>query len=245
MTFGRVLMMEMMKLKRSYVWLLMCVAPLLMVTFGAYNFVRYQDVFLQGNAVPWEKLLGQIVTFYGLLLLPLSIAVMAVWLARIEHSENNWKYLFTMPVNLKSIYITKTIIHIGLVGLSMVILYIGTIGAAIIVGVGNIPYGTTAVNVLICWITCLPILALQMILSIRFPNIGMPIGISLAASITSVVITNSAYGKYYFWSLPSLTLIPNSEAMRNLTIPYSLTISLAAFSCIMVIGYRFFRKHEA
>ncbi|WP_026584790.1 ABC transporter permease [Bacillus sp. J33] len=245
MTFGNVLMMELMKLKRSYVWLLMCAAPLLMVTFGAYNFVRYQDVFLQGNAVPWEKLLGQIVTFYGLLLLPLSIAVMAVWLARIEHSENNWKYLFTLPMHLKSIYIAKTIIHIGFVGLSMFILYVGTIGAAIIVGVGNIPYGTMAVNTLICWVTCLPILALQMILSIRFPNIGVPVGISLAASITSVVITNSAYGKYYFWSLPSLTLIPNSGGMRNLTISYSLTLSLVAFVFMMVIGYGLFRKHEA
>ena len=245
MTLGRVLMMELMKLKRSYVWLLMVVAPLLMVTFGTYNFVCYQDIFLRGNAVPWEKLLGQIVTFYGLLLLPLSIAVMAIWLARIEHSENNWKYLFTMPVNLKSIYISKTIIHIGLVGLSLVIFYIGTVGAAIVVDVGNIPYGTMAVNVLICWITCLPILALQMILSIKFSNIGIPIGVSLAASIISVVITNTVYGKYYFWSLPSLTLIPNSEGLRNLTISYSLTLSLIAFGFIMIIGYWFFRKQEA
>ncbi|WP_257349947.1 ABC transporter permease [Pseudalkalibacillus decolorationis] len=244
MDFINVLKMEFLKLKRSYVWLLMCVAPLLMVVFGAYNFVRYQDVFLQGDAVPWQKLLGQIVTFYGLLLLPLSIAVMAVWLARIEHSENNWKHLFTLPLNLKAIYLAKTIIHILLVGISMLILYLGTIIAANIVNVGDIPLKAMAINSLICWATCLPILALQMLLSIRFSNIGIPVGISLAASITSVVITNSAYGKYYFWSLPSLTLMPNSEGMRNLTIPYSLSVSIIAFMCLWIIGYTLFRRQE-
>ncbi|MBD1383218.1 ABC transporter permease [Metabacillus arenae] len=245
MNFFNVLKMEFLKLKRSYVWLFMIAAPLLMVIFGAYNFVRYQDVFLKGNAVPWEKLLGQIVTFYGLLLLPLSIAVMAVWLSRIEHSENNWKYLFTLPMDLKLIYAAKSIIHILLVGLSMLILYLGTIIAATIVNVGVIPYQSLAVSTLICWVTCLPILALQMILSIRFPNIGIPVGISLAASIASVVITNTSYGQYYFWSLPSITLLPSSEGTGNVSALYLLSVSLVAFVCLLAIGYQLFRRQEA
>ena len=244
MHFIQILQMEFRKLKRSYSWLLMFTAPLLMVAFGAYNFVRYKDVFLQGNAIPWEKLISQIVTFYGLLLLPLSIGVLAVWLARIEHAENNWKYLLTLPINRTYIYIAKTIIHILLVGLSMIILYVGIIIAGKLVSVGDIPYQTMFLKILSCWVTCLPLLAIQMILSIRFTNIGIPVGVGLAASIATIIISNSAAGRYYFWSFPYFSLLPNNEKAGSISPVYMMVFSTCVFIIVILMGCFKFRKQE-
>lgn len=244
MKFTHVMQMELLKLKRSYVWLLMIIAPLIMVIFGASNFVRYKQVFLQGDAVPWDKLLGQVVVFYAMLLLPLSIAVMAVWLARIEHSENNWKHLFVLPIKYVHIYVAKTIVHILLVGISMLFFFAGMIVAGKIVDIGTIPYHSLAISVLLCWITCLPILAVQMLLSIRFHSLGVPVGVGLAASIAGIVISNSSYGKYYLWSLPSLTLNPGTGGNELPGYSYFLSISLISFLIIFVIGFAMFRRRD-
>jgi lantibiotic transport system permease protein len=242
--FVYAIQMEFQKIRRSNSWLLMVIAPLLMVGFGTYNFVRYNDIYLRGNAIPVEKLLGQIVNFYGLLLLPLSIGVLTVWLARIEHSENNWKYLFTLPINRVHVYISKLIVHTLLVGLSMLVLYIGIISAGNIIDIGSIPYKILAVKVLGCWITSLPLLSILMLLSIRFNSTGVPVGISLAASIATVIVSNSYIGKFYFWAFPYFTLLPTSEEKDSVTLSYMIIFSLLVFLVVTAIGCKNFKNQE-
>lgn len=245
MSFLDVLETEFMKLKRSPVWMLMSLAPLFMVIFGTSNFIRYKDTFLQNGGNPWDKMLSQVVFFYGSLLLPLSIAVLTVWLARIEHSNNNWKYLLTLPISRWSIYTAKTIVHIILVGLSMGVLYVGMIVAGKIVSIEQISYLYLLKSVLTGWVACLPILAIQMWLSIRFTNISIPISISLFASLASIIVTNSVFGKFYLWSLPVLSLLPPDETgNRTISFSYTISVSIIMFILIYLLGFIHFQNRD-
>lgn len=244
MKFANVLRAEFGKLKRSYAWVLMVAAPLLMVLFGASNFTRYRERFLRGASIPWDEMLFQVVFFYGLLLLPLSIGVLSVWLARIEHSENNWKHLLALPVGRGSIYSAKTVVHVALIGLSMAVLYVGLVVAGKTLAVGSVPYWGLSKSVFAAWVACLPILAAQMWLSVRYTSISVPIGVSLGASVAGIFAINSQYGAYYPWSLPTLALVPGSVEIRPVSPAYSLAVSVLAFAVVFALAMRDFGERD-
>ncbi|MFC4767344.1 ABC transporter permease [Effusibacillus consociatus] len=227
--FIRALKVEFFKLKRSFAWWFVILAPLLMVLNGASNFNRFQSLFLAGGGA-WLKLQVQIVLWYSILLLPLSIGVLSMLLNRMEHSENSWKHLLALPIPRSIVYLAKLTNQLILTGISLLILAIGIFVSGFMLGISDpVPYSSILKGIVTGWVACWPIVAIQFWLSIRFPGIGVPMGFSAATAISGVLLTQSKYGKFYLWSYPALSMLPSDQGIQVLTSIYLFVVSLGMF----------------
>lgn len=98
---------EWIKVRHSVVWSAVLLIPLISVLIGSGSFYVNKDLF-SGNL--WFEFWTQIALFYGYFLYPLLIAIIAAYLWRLEHLENNWNMIRTYPVNGPSIWFSKLII---------------------------------------------------------------------------------------------------------------------------------------
>ncbi|WP_028594392.1 ABC transporter permease [Paenibacillus assamensis] len=243
-TYVRVLRVEFFKLRRSLVWLVVILAPVIMVLNGDMNFMRFESVLVKEEGTAWLKLYVQIVLWYSILLLPMSIGILGILMSRTEHADGSWKYLLSLPIPKSVIYMAKMTVLILLTGVSILLLLLGVFVSGKWLGIEEgFPYSVILVKGLLGWLMCWPIIAIQQWLSIRYPGIGIPMGISAATAIAGVLITNSQYAGYYLWSYPALNMLPSGEGFDVLSIGSSVGIAIPLFIVLAGLGlWSFIRR---
>lgn len=85
---------ELLKLRRSAVWIIVVVLPLFAVVTGTVNYVLNVGEL----SSTWSSYWSQVTLFYGLLYLSIGVAVLASTLWRMEH-RGNWPRLLAAPVS--------------------------------------------------------------------------------------------------------------------------------------------------
>ncbi|MEI3601145.1 ABC transporter permease [Oceanobacillus sp. AG] len=243
--YFRMVNVEIFKLKRSFIWLIIIIAPLAMILNGSSNFIRFQDMLTKGDDAAWLKLYVQIVIWFGILLYPMSIGVLSILISRTEHAENSWKYLLALPFHRSTIYLAKLTNLMLLTGISILFLSFGIYLSGEIIGVqGSVPYTLIFGNTLVGWVASWPIISIQLWLSIRFSGIGIPMGISAITAIIGVIVTNSQYAKLYIWSYPALSMLPKGEGFDTFSSLSIMVISSILFIIFTVVSISDFKKRD-
>jgi hypothetical protein len=129
----------------------------------------------------------------------------------IEHSDKQWKHLFTLPVPRRSIYFSKFIVALGLILISTMVLALLTV----IVGVaavslkpelanitGPVPYLTIAKQATLVWLAGWLITAIHTWISIRWSGFPIPLGAGIGGTFFALFAASASLGKYYPWLLP-------------------------------------------
>ena len=106
-----VVKIEILKLRRAPVWIAFFTLPLLAAVMGTFNYLQNISILTK----EWYSLWTQHTIFSSFFFLPSLIGVLCAYQWRLEHRENNWNSLMTLPVSAQSIFTGKLIVSAGLV----------------------------------------------------------------------------------------------------------------------------------
>ncbi len=183
-----VLRAEILKLKRSAVWLIALVLPLVAVTTGNVNLANHADQLDSG----WASLTSQVTLFYGLLFFSIGIGLIAATAWRMEHRGTNWSLLLTATRSpLRLVFAKLAVIAIP-VAFMQFVLVAGTLlsGALVLHLDGGIPWSFVAVGALAV-VTAAPLIALQSLLSMLLRSFAAPVAICLLGCVIGVATVMS------------------------------------------------------
>lgn len=207
--FFDVFIAEWMKIRRSVVWWIMLAVPVFISIIGINNYMSHLDVFEKEGILGWMGAWTQVEFLYGMMLLPVVIGVYVSLLCRYEYLSGGWKQMFSYPISWTSVYMSKLIWSMILVGLTNAVM----LGVFFVLGMlwgvqGEVPWSTFLVMMLNGWIATFPLIAIQLWISTQWDNFSTPIILNFIFVIPNVFISNTKIGAFFPWSQPVYAMTP-------------------------------------
>ena len=137
----------------------------------------------------WQKLWFQTWESMAVFLLPIGIVLATGLITQIEYKNNTWKQLHTTPQAFTTIFFAKFLVILIMTVEVFVLFNIGIYLSAVIPSMlfGSVPYPTAPIPFTEFWnanvnffVDCLPIVALQYLISLQFKNFLVPVGAGFA-----------------------------------------------------------------
>lgn len=122
----------------------------------------------------------------AIFLLPMGVVLATSLITQIEYKNNTWKQLHTTPLSLTTIFFSKLAVIIVMMVQFFVLFNIGVYLSAVIpyLLVSGVPYPKAPLSYsyfleqnLLYFIDCLPIVALQYLMSLKYKNFLVPVGV--------------------------------------------------------------------
>ncbi|MEC0240992.1 ABC transporter permease [Paenibacillus dokdonensis] len=190
---GRALSADLLKIRKRGIWFLVILGSLGLIAMQALNFgLRYD--YLVGNIYKgdeWGGLVGEIFSFVPIALV-LGATLIASQIANVEHLNNSWKQLLALPISRTAVFTSKYLVGVIALTAACVLLFAGTIGLGLALGFSteHIPYLKILKLSFLPFLGALPMLALQLYLSLTFKNQALPIMIGITAAIATMFSAN-------------------------------------------------------
>lgn len=239
-----VLYVERLKLKRSKLWLLYLIGPLLGVFLAYINFYKNYDLFMQPGDNAWIEAWTQVALFMGPFVLPILVGIYAAFVCRGEHVGGGWKQLLALPLKHSDVFLGKFLTVVRMVIITMLVLITLFIGFGYIKGVeGNLPIFDIFGFMIRGILACLPLVLLQLIISIRAKTFGIPLAVSIMFTLPAIIIASTPLGQIYPWTQPMLAMSPEDESpIQSYFLFYTLLIG--TFIVLLLYGLQSFAKRD-
>lgn len=234
----RMLRSEWLKIRRSIVWLLAAVSPLLAALAGFLSF-RNEGEF------PWLEAMSLLSVLHAMLFLPLLTGVFAALVCRYEHMGGGWKQVLALPVTRTQVYVVKfTIVMLLLGAVQLLFLAVLLLLGAVLGFSQPIPWAALLSAIAGGWLACLPLAALQMFVSVAFQSFAAPLAVNVIFTLPNMLIVNSStYGPFYPWAQPMLAMLPREGygfGTFNLSLETLLLVVLGSFCLFFASGLTYF-----
>lgn len=225
----KLIQIELIKTKRSLALLMMFACPLMVVLVNLMLFINAGGEGIKERG--WSSFWLSNFAMWGYFMMPLYIALVTALLNGVEHKSNGWRYLATLPIKQSSIFIAKFLLAwIYLIGAHLVLLtsiylVINTLNAIGFDG-GALIDSQIIEKILYASFASLAILTIQHIVSWRWSNIVVPLGLGVLATFSVMQFSSSKYWLYNPWTY---TLMSTNAANINHqaeAIIYSVIISI-------------------
>ena len=178
------------------------------------------------------------------MLLPMGIVLAVSLITQLEFKNNAWKQLHTTPQPFISIYFSKLALLIVMLLELFFLFNIGIYFSAMVPAllISKIPYPNYAVDagaILLqngrYFILCLPMVALQYMISLQFKNFLIPLGVGLALVVGGLI---SISWQYAFTFPPVYTALHFLQSSNGSVPAHNLLLwSLAYFILFTLVGY--------
>ena len=236
----RCLNAELVKFRRSPVWLAFVVLPIFPAILGTMNYLGNLGL-LQSE---WYSLWSQHTLFSSMFFLPALLGVFCAWQWRLEHADHNWNSFLTAPVPVKDLCLAKLICAAVISLLSQA--WIGTlfILSGKIVGLtGPIPPQLPG------WLLCgaiggISVCAVQLYLSLIIRTFAPPVAFGLAGGIVGLIVTAQGFGYAFPYSLLCIGMRANNPEMELNFAPFLLSAGIYT-AVFTVLAIRHLRRHDA
>lgn len=237
----KLLKIEFLKLKHAMVLTTATICPLFAVMLGSIDLLS--AVAERGNDVlQWSNLIYYIGLYFSVIVYVMCITIVLAMTGRIEHANNGWKHILSLPVRRGNIYFTKLIVGVTVITYCVLILWLGTIVTGKIIGVdGPIPFELVKTS-LFSYYSALPIIAIQFYLSFSFNHIGIPLAVGTALTFPVLLILNSKYWIYYPWTYPFAVF--NTRFFQHAPMELLKFICPVSFIFIVLAGYIQFKGRD-
>jgi hypothetical protein len=241
---GRSLSVEVYKCRRTLVFWLAAGAPFFMV-FLAFNVTLFQgEGFIRRGDNPWGYFMHIIRDLWTFFFFPMYIALQSVLLLGIEHQANAWKHLYALAVPRWTVYFGKLLLSVGLVCFCMAMLYAFTEGAGLLLAVlrPEFGFGKYSISLLLLRgysklvLAGLGIVAIQHLLSTRYPNFLIPAAFGFAMTVAGIAVGGEQVIQYLPYSFPALAIKDDNMTYVAL-FNRPVYLSLAVFLTINAAGY--------
>lgn len=174
---------EVIKLRRSMVWVFAVLLPLLSVVTGTVNYRANQGVLSSG----WEAFMGQVTVFYGLFFFSVGVALVCAAVWRPEHRGSSWNAMRTTPVGAVRVAVAKTLVCLVPVAVMQLVLtaMAWASGALVLHLDGSLP-ATVLVDGALGVLAALPLVALQSLLAMVLASFGAPVALGLLGTMVGL-----------------------------------------------------------
>jgi len=198
----------------------------------------------------WQVYFYQSWKFMGLALLPMGVIVATSLITQTEYKNNTWKQLYTTPQSYSTIFFAK-LCTIFLMTLKFFLFFnIGMLTAAAIPTLlfdHALPRDNVPVLFFLqangkIFLACLPVIAAQYLLGLRFKNFLVPIGAGLLAWVASLILIQA--WKYAY--LDPYTYLPLTS-IGGKKLPAGINISILSiiyFTGITIVSYCLYRAKK-
>lgn len=151
----------------------------------------------------WAMMYQRNWTPMGMFLLPLMLILFTSLVTNLEFKNNTWKQLHTTPQHPLAIYAAKLLVVLLMMIQMFLLFNIGIWLSVVLPGLifsdlqsPDTPYPYTKYLRGNMWffIDCLPIVALQYLLSLKFKNFIVPVGIGFSLLVLALLALNARHG---------------------------------------------------
>ena len=196
------------------------------------------------NPKLWEIQYTRCWGFMGFFLLPLGVILATSLVTQLEFRNNTWKQVFTTPQTLTTIFLAKLSVILIMLLQFFLLFNIGIYLTGVLpcLFFSNVhyppepfPFGLFLKGSGQFFVKALPILALQYMVSLRFRNFMVPLGVGLGLYVASFV---AVHWKYGYW-IPYTYCYYNFLGTRS-PLPATISIqtwALGYFAGLTVLSY--------
>lgn len=153
----------------------------------------------------WNQLWHSSWESMAIFLLPMGVILATSLITQIEYKNNTWKQLHTLPQSFTTLFFAKLAVIIVMVLQFFILFNIGIYLSAVVpyLLISGVPYPKTPIPYLAIlkedaffFIDCLPIIALQYLISLQFKNFLVPIGIGFGLWVASLSALSWKFGYF-------------------------------------------------
>lgn len=234
---------ELIKLRNTLAILVSIGVPFFLALINFIIYYSDGDKLVVANANPWPGFIFQAHKFWAGLLLSLTIILNAALINAIEHSNNTWKRIYSLPVSKASIYFSKLLAFL-LLNLATAIsftLFIHLLGSLLIIFKPALAFQDFSSlfkeSIMLSIRMMLAssfIVAFQFSLSFRFRSFVLPIVIGFCLTVAAGIANHSQHVNLIPYAYPSLSLY-NGKLLIGWD-SYT-TFGIVLFAVISLIGF--------
>lgn len=203
----------------------------------------YEGITLDQNPLgAWQSHFMKLWQIMSGFLLPMGVILASSLITQLEYKNNTWKQLITTPQSLTQIYFSKLSVILLMTLKFFVFFNIGILLSGIIPSLiidHHLPQADFPIQVFLkqnglFFITILPIIAIQYLISLQFKNFMVPIGFGILMLIGTLIGNQweHIYISPYSFSFLKVFPVPLTFNLYN--------YAIIEFVLIMVISYYLF-----
>jgi hypothetical protein len=236
---------EWLKRKRSLAsWLVVCGAFFTPAFITVAKLVRHSRL-ATASAAPhfWESHWKSSWESMAIFLLPLGVVLATSLITQLEYKNNTWKLLHTTPQRYSVIFLAKLAVILVMMVQFLVLFNVGIYLSGVLPGLlfsvayprEPIPYAYFMAENGRYLVACLPIVALQYLISLQFKNFLVPVGSGIVLWILSVAVLSWQYGYLIPYTYCSFNYLKDqarfsqSVPLQPWALGYFVLFSLAAY----------------
>lgn len=178
----------------------------------------------------WRRLWNQSWESMEVFLLPIGIILATGLVAQIEFKNNTWKQLHTTPQWLTTIFFAKLLVVLLMLVEVFALFNVGVYLSAVVPSLlfANVPRPAAPIPFAEFWranvnffVDCLPIVALQFLLSLRFRNFLVPVGAGFAVWFLGVGLLSWEYSYLFPYNHGAINFLTATGHFAGRKLPAS------------------------
>lgn len=238
---NNILSVEFLKIKRTLLFYLCIVSPLMITCiFFMYFYTEGGDILAQAEGSRWLYYAKLMQTYWGIFFLPLFITLQTALLAGTEHNGKMWKLLFSQPVRKLDILWAKVVIAFIVIGISQALMLPLTLAGGLLLKHLNpalgfepvIPVAQIALLDGVVYILSFIAITMQVWVSLKWESFVTAVSFGIIATVSAIIVINSSIATYYPWTMPGLIANRFFEAK----FPWGNLFYSLAFSTVILLA---------
>ena len=245
---------ERIKLRRSLLgWLILCGGSFVPAIMLAVRFRRQQQLpSWHRLGIFWERHWVESWESISIMILPLMVVLLTTLIIQVEYRNNTWKQVHVSPQTSGTIFSAKlAVVLLALFQLFAVLnlgLYLaGALPSLLVGGEGArsspVPWMRLLSQDVNYFLECLPIVAIQFMLALRFRNFLVPVGIGVAGWILSLVLVNTSYNFLIPYNYTGIDYLISMGHRSGHNLPTTLAnLSIGTFAVLTLLSYSLYSR---
>lgn len=239
---------ELQKLKNTLAIVVAIALPLFIAFLSFVIYISEGHKLVIAGTNPWQGYIYHLQKFWAGLLLPLTIILEASLINSIEHSNNMWKQIYTLPISKSSVYLYKLLSFIFLNILTAVSLtfFVQMFGYLLIMIKPELGFDAPSFPVenlllsLKMMLASSAIIGFQFFLSFYFRSFIIPMVIGFCLMVGTGIASSWKYIEFLPYAYPSLSTNRHDAGIWDLYI----TIALLSLAILSAAGFYVSSKRE-
>lgn len=200
---------ELLKVRRTLAALLVALGPAVVVLLRSIEWWHRGAPDVPPGEL-WERYALSCLVLWSMLVMPFLAALEAGLLVDLEERSGGWKHLFNLPLPRWKPLAAKALVLHGLMAASHVLLVLWVVGigtglSALSAGVtlaAPVPWPFLWRTAALTFLAGLLLTSLHLWISLRTRSVVGALAVALAVIFLGLVVSSSAFGRFYPWSLP-------------------------------------------
>lgn len=226
--------LEVLKARRSLALLMVLACPLMVVLLNTGLLLRQAGPDGIG-ARAWQGFWMGNQALWCYFMLPLYLALCTGLVNAVEHRQNGWRLMLTLPVGARRLYLAKLLVALAMAALAHLCLLLLAMAVGVLLlggSAGAEPARAMATALLAALAASLPVLVLQHTLSWTSQNIVLPLALGVCATMGIIQLGSSEFWRFFPWTYPLMAANGSDPAMRQA----ALVLGLGSGLVLLALG---------